>query len=87
MAQALGSKDDRIEIQLPQVFRGVLLGTVARAGRPDTSIVEPPGVGRQVSAGVGRTDFQPGEAIERAVENQVGEKDGGLQRIADNIAK
>jgi hypothetical protein len=35
---------------------------------------------------VGCADFQAGEPIEHAVENQVGQKNRGLERIADDIA-
>src|SRR5207245_5925577 len=42
-------------------------------------------VRRQIAAAVRRADLQPGEAIERALEDQVRERDGGLERVADHV--
>jgi hypothetical protein len=86
MTHTFWSEDDRIEIRLPQVFRGVFFGAVARTWRPDAAVIGPPSVGGQIAAGVGCADFQAGEPIEHAVENQVGQKNRGLERIADDIA-
>src|ERR1041384_1119516 len=34
-----------------------------------------------------RDDLQPGELVERALEDQVLQRDGGVERIADGVAK
>jgi hypothetical protein len=42
-------------------------------------------VGRQVAAAVGGADLEPGEAIQRALKDQVRERDGGVERVADDV--
>src|SRR5207247_2337812 len=44
-------------------------------------------VGRQIAAPVGPADRQAGEFVEGAVEDQVRERDGRLQRVADDVAQ
>ena len=36
---------------------------------------------------MGGADLEPGKAVERAFEDQVRERDGGLERIADDIVE
>jgi hypothetical protein len=45
------------------------------------------GIGRQVAAAMRGDDFQAGEAVERALEDQVRQRDRGFQRIADGVAE
>src|SRR3989449_7778620 len=44
-------------------------------------------VRRQEAAGVRRADPEAGELVERALEDQVRERDGGLERIADHVVE
>src|SRR5207237_1312395 len=44
-------------------------------------------IGREISRAMGAADFQPREAVQRAVENQFGEKQRRFKWIADDVAE
>ena len=85
VAQRLGREDERVEVELPQILGRLLLelrrGAPVREGHADR--VGARRVRRQVAAAVRRADLQSREAIERALEDQVRERDRGLERVAD----
>src|SRR5262249_60383526 len=41
----------------------------------------------QIAAPVGRADLEPGEAIQRALEDEVGERDGRVERVSDGVGQ
>ena len=73
MPQRLGGEHERVVVQLTQVLRRLLLEPDTRVHlRVDAQgIVRARRVRRQVAAAVGRAELEPGEAIERSLEDQV----------------
>src|SRR6185369_13021183 len=41
----------------------------------------------EIAAAVGRADFKSGKAVERTLEDQVRERNGGVERKGDDIGK
>ena len=89
MAQRLGGEDQRIEIELLEIFARLFLQrrALALVGKDRTAVIHARGVGRQVAAAVRRADFQVRETVERALEDQMRERKRCFQRIADHIAE
>src|ERR1700733_11108877 len=89
MAQGFRSKDQGIEIKLPQIFTGMFLQRRWRAiGRGcRATVIGPRGVRRQVSATVRRADLETRKPVERAIENQMRQRKSGFQWIADYVAQ
>src|ERR1051325_11116570 len=52
-----------------------------------TAVIRPGTVGRQVATAMGRTELQARKAIQRPLKNEMGERDGGFERIADDVAQ
>src|SRR5260370_16015655 len=87
MTQPFGSEDHRVEIQLPQIFRSVFLGSLAPFRKSYATVIRAAGVGWQIAARMGRANLEPREPIERPVENQMRQKNRGLERIADHVGQ
>ena len=90
MADRLGREDQRIEIDLLEILRRRLLELdvgIAAFGTDQAGMVRTIGVGRQEAAAMGGDHFEPGKAIERALEDEMRERDRRLQRIADRVAE
>src|SRR5438094_3324991 len=86
VAQRLGREDERVEVELLEILRRLLLQRLgAPVGEGHADRVGTRRVGRQIAAAVGRADLQPGKAVERTFEDQVRERDRGLERIADGV--
>src|SRR3989475_275861 len=85
--QRFRGEDQRVVIHLPQILGRLLLQLDAgvHVGRDAQAVVGARRVGRQVAAAVCRADLESGEAIERALEDQMRERDGGVQRVADRV--
>src|SRR5262249_48337530 len=89
MAQRLRGEDQGIEIELTQVLRRLPLQldfriTCARR-RDETGVVGARRIGAKISAAMRRQNFQTREAVERAIEDQVRKRDGGVERVADGV--
>src|SRR5262249_31189038 len=86
VAQSLRREHQRIEVELLQVFGGSLLKRrlAAILRSEEAPAIGTVGVGGQVSAAVRGADLQPGVAVEHAFENQMGQSDRGLERVADD---
>ncbi|ALE79919.1 hypothetical protein WY02_17405 [Pseudonocardia sp. AL041005-10] len=84
--QCLRGVHQRVEPQMPQIGRrrqGAASGL-----RPYLPcVVRPPQVGRQVSAAVGGEHAQTGVPVQHPREDQVGERDGVLHRLADGVGQ
>src|SRR5581483_9285852 len=90
MAQRLGREHDRVEEELAvlEVLRRLFLGQWADAvGEGADHRVRAVGVGAEIAAAVRGADLEPRIAVERSLEDQVRERDGGLQRIADRVGE
>src|ERR1700747_631697 len=89
MADRLGREDQRIEIDLLEIFRRLLLELdvwIAALGADQTGVVRPVGIGRQEAAAVRTNHFQAGKAIERSLENQVRQRNRRAEGIAARVA-
>jgi hypothetical protein len=90
MADRLGREDQRVEVELLEIFRRLLLqrdGGIAAGGADQAGVVGAIGVGWQVATAMRGDDLPPREAIEGALEDQVRERDRGFERIADGVAE
>ncbi len=89
MPECLGREDQGIEIELLQILAWLFLQrrTFALIGKHRTAMIHPCGVGRQEAATVGCADFHIREPVERALEDQVSERERRFQRIADHITE
>src|SRR5215470_6390740 len=85
--QRLGCEDQRIEVNVcPEVLAGALLDRAATgAGR--TTVIGAIDVGGKITAAMRTAKLEPQIAVERSVENQMREEDGGFERIADNVVQ
>lgn len=88
VTQTFLSEDNRIHIDLSDVFRGVLLYASLALGREHpASVIHAVGVACQVAACVRGADFQVWEFVERAVKNHVRKKDRRFKRISNHVAQ
>src|SRR5438132_2979399 len=90
VAHRFGREHDVVVVQLPEILRGLLLewpvlGAGASIGEGQTALIGAPRVRGEVAAAVRGADLEPGEAIERSLEDQVRERDGRLERVADHV--
>src|SRR5262249_3233763 len=85
--QLMRCEYDRVEIDFLQIgARWVRQVTVRIRARPP-GMVDPPRIGAQKSAAVNGQDLQAGVALKYAVENQIMQRDRGIERIADHIVE
>src|SRR5947207_3091951 len=90
VAHRFGREHDVVVVQLPEILRGLLLewpvlGAGASIGKGQAALIGAPRVRGEVAAAVCGADLEPGEAIERSLEDQVRERDGRLERVADHV--
>src|SRR5260370_36144153 len=88
MADRLGGEDQGVKIDLLEIFRRLLCKLhvrVAALGTDQAGMIRTIGVGGQEAAAMGSNHSEPGKAIERAFENEMRERNRGLQRIADGV--
>src|SRR5206468_3414441 len=86
VAQRLGREDERVDVELLEILRRLLLQRLgAPVGKGHADRVGARRVRRQIAAAVRCADLQPGEPVERALEDQVRERDRRLERIADGV--
>src|SRR6266567_415369 len=90
VAHRFGREHDVVVVQLPEILRGLLLewpvlGAGASIGEGQAALIGAPRVRGEVAAAVRSADLEPGEAIERSLEDQVRERDGRLERVADHV--
>src|SRR5215813_14728118 len=89
MTQRLRRENQGIEMELTQILAWLLLqlnSRIARAGRRDkTGVIGARRVGAEIAAAVGRQNFQAGEAVQRAFEDEMLKCDGGGERVADCV--
>src|SRR5207237_8360229 len=57
----------------------------AALGKGETNVIRARRIGGQVSAAMGGADLEAGKAVERALEDQVGERERRLERVADGV--
>src|SRR5882762_7578385 len=88
MPQRLRRENNRIKIELLQIFSGFFLdGFFALLGEDLAPMVHAVGIRRQVAAPVGRADFQVRKTVQRSLENHVGKENSGFERVPDHIAQ
>src|SRR5262249_5023005 len=89
MAQSLAGEHQRVEIELLEILARLLLelGSLALVGENRTAVVHACRVGGQIAATVGAADLEIRELVERTLENEVGERDRGLERVTDHVAE
>src|SRR5882762_7940922 len=88
MAQRLGCEDDRVVIELAQIFGRSFLRRLRTTIREShAACVRARGVGGEVTAAVSRADLEAGKAVERPFEDQVRERNRRVERIADDVAE
>src|SRR5437660_2235268 len=92
VAHRFGREHDVVVVQLPEILRGLLLewpvlGAGASIGKGQAALIGAPRVRGEVAAAVRGADLEPGEAVERALEDQVRERDGRLERVADHVVE
>src|SRR6266851_510230 len=90
VAEAFGREYDRVVVHLPEIFRRVFLDRAVRPAGADIGAGGAPQVGAgrvrwQKATAVRAADLQAGKRVERAIEDQVGERYRRLERIADHI--
>ncbi len=87
--QRFGGEDQRVEIELPQILGGVFLerGLVAVFRKHQALVIRPVGVGRQVAASMSRAELEAWKTIQCSFENQMRERDGGFEWIADHVGQ
>src|SRR5580704_5820039 len=87
MPQSLGGKDHRVAIDLLlEVFAGLFCdGLAIRAGF--RAAIGAAKIRGHIAPTMGSADLNSGKAIESSLEDQMGERHGRLQRIADYISQ
>src|SRR6185312_11211600 len=87
MAQRLRGEDDRIVVKLLQIFGRALLQRFDALREGDADRIRARGIGRQIAAAMRRANLQAGEAVERALEDQMRQRERRLERIADRVVE
>src|SRR6266404_2757482 len=90
MPQRFGSEHQGIDIELPQIFGGFFLERRKRlAGfrKRETAVIGAVGIRWQVAASMRGAQLEARKTVERAIENQMRERDGGVERIADHVGE
>src|SRR5436190_6509604 len=87
-----GREHHRVVVHLLEVLGRLLLDRpVGSPGAPvepgEAPVIGAARVRRQETAAVRRADLETRELVERALEDQVRERDGGLERIADHVVE
>src|SRR6266853_4944075 len=86
--QGLRGEDDRVVVHLAKVLGRLLLELAGAArGERQAALVGAPRVRGQEASAVGGADLEAGKAVEGALEDQVRERDGGLERVADHVVE
>src|SRR5207245_2370496 len=89
VAQRFGGEDQGVVVHRLQIFGRLLLqldpGVHVR--RDAQAVVGAGRIGRQIAPAVGRADLEAGEAVERALEDQMRERDRGVERVADRVGE
>src|SRR5258708_18730260 len=88
VTQCLGCEHERVEVQLVQVFRWLLLQfdiRVATRRRNKARVIRARCVRREVPAAMRRDDLKSGKSVEGTLEDQVLQGDRGAKRIADGV--
>src|SRR5262249_16701824 len=90
VANAFGTKHHGVVVEGLQVFGRRIFDAAVRTTRTQVwprraALIKTAGVGWQVATGVRGADLKRGVAVERALENEVRERNGRLQRVADYI--
>src|SRR3954467_12835631 len=88
MAEALRCEYHGVEIELVEIFGRLFLQRDVRIAvlrRHEACMVAARGVGAEIAAAMRGNDLEPGEAIERSLEDQVLQGDRGVERIADGV--
>src|ERR1700719_4352840 len=85
MAQTFRREDDRVAIKLLlEIFAGMLFYGLASIAE-FRAMIRAPRVGSQIASTVRATNCQAGIAVQRSLENQVGERDSRLQGVAYHV--
>src|SRR5262249_45079822 len=86
--QGLRREDDRVEVELTEILRRLLLQGAGHAvGKGRLHRVRARRVRRQVAAAVRGADLEARVAVERSFENEMREGDRGLERVADRVGE
>src|SRR5262245_474772 len=88
MSEPFSSKHHRVEVQLLQVLARLFLILVGAIGRKcDAAVVEAADIRREKTAGMRPAQPESRKSIERAFKNQMRERDGCFQRIANHVGQ
>src|SRR5499427_3731424 len=89
MPQGLGGEDQGVKKELPQVLSGTFLQRrlAAAVGKGQTPVIRSGTVRRQVTTAMGGAELQARKAIQRPLKNEMGERNRGFERIADNVGQ
>ena len=80
-------KDDGVEIELAQIARGRVRNAATTVFPRAVCMIDSTGIRRQITASVGDADLELRVAVQHAVEDQMVNRNGGIQRITDHINK
>src|SRR5688500_1690334 len=88
MPQGLWREDERVEEELLEVLaRPSLERDAALLWKHPATIVRPCRVRPEIAAPVCRADLEHREAIERALEDEVRQRERGFQRVPDHVSE
>src|SRR5512135_268274 len=92
VAQSLRGKYHRVVIHLPQIlarlFLDAAVGSAWASGRQgEAAAIRPRRIGRQEAASVRGADPQSGEAVQGTLEDEMRQRDRGLEGVADHVFK
>ena len=80
-------EDDGVEEDLPQVMRRRIGQAAAGVAAGAPGMVDPPGIGRQIPAAMHRQDLQRRVAFQHPGEDQVMQREGGIEGVADDVVE
>src|SRR3954453_17766313 len=88
VAQCFGTEDQGVKIKLLEVFSRLLFQRdirIASRRVDEAGVIRPVGIGRQKPTTVGRDNPEAREAVERALEDQVRQRDRCLSWQANHV--
>src|SRR5665213_572858 len=88
MPESFRREHHGVEMKLFQILRWLLFQRdirIAVLRRHKAGVVVASGIGTEIAAAMGRNNLEARETIQRSLENQVLQGDGGVERISDRV--
>jgi hypothetical protein len=87
LLELVRGEDHRIEVDLLETARRRLRQRAVGIRTRAPGMIDTAAIGRQVAAAMHRQNLQPGMALEHPIENEVVQRNAGIERVADHVVE